>query len=152
MAATSEFTAAQRECRPRNLSRTGRAFRLARCGERKRTIKICTKSAAEAEIAAFEALGARLVALGPALERPLTEREKPPFWAPPRAPADEAKLAQGRTLVTPLLGPSPVEADELLRQSRLTPALLTTILLEPEPAGRSDLNPSNRILLVESKI
>lgn len=91
-------------------------------------------------------------ALGPALERPLAEREKPPFRTPASAPADDAMLAQGRAQVASLLGPSPIEADELLRQSRLTPALLTTILLELELPGRLDRHPGNRISLVESDV
>ncbi len=91
-------------------------------------------------------------ALGPMLGRSLGEREKRPFRVPPSAPADDAKLAHERALVTSLLGPSPVEADELLRQSRLTPALLTTILLELELAGRLDRHPGNRISLVESDV
>ena len=91
-------------------------------------------------------------ALGSALERPLAEREPPPFRVPPGASADDAQLEQGRAQIASLLGPSPVETDELLRQSRLTAALLTTILLELELAGRLDRHPGNRISLVESDV
>jgi len=89
-------------------------------------------------------------ALGPAFERPLGERDKPPFRAPTYAPTDEVALADARPQLTSLLGPSPVEIDELLRQSRLTPALLMTTLLELELAGRLDRHPGNRASIIES--
>jgi DNA processing protein len=43
------------------------------------------------------------------------------------------------------LGPTPVDADELLRQCELTAGALATILLELELAGRLDRHPGNRV-------
>jgi DNA processing protein len=48
------------------------------------------------------------------------------------------------------LGPSPVEVDELIRQSRLTAPVVATILLELELAGRLDRHPGNQVSLVET--
>jgi DNA processing protein len=44
-----------------------------------------------------------------------------------------------------LLGPTPVEVDEIIRLSELTPALVITILLELELAGRIDHHAGNRV-------
>ncbi len=43
------------------------------------------------------------------------------------------------------LGPTPTEIDELIRQTRLTPATVFTILLELELAGRLDRHPGNKV-------
>ncbi len=87
-------------------------------------------------------------ALGPALAAPLEEPDRPDFSDPPPASLSEPDFDAARGIVTGLLGPSPVEIDELLRQSRLTPALLMTILLELDLAGRLDRHPGGRISLV----
>jgi DNA processing protein len=42
----------------------------------------------------------------------------------------------GRATITELLGPVPVSVDEIVRQSKLSPALVQTVLLELELAGR----------------
>ncbi|HJN59881.1 MAG TPA: DNA-protecting protein DprA, partial [Alphaproteobacteria bacterium] len=55
-----------------------------------------------------------------------------------------------RPVVLDLLGPSPVPIDELMRQSRLTPALLLTILLELELAGRLERHAGGQVSLIES--
>jgi DNA processing protein len=45
------------------------------------------------------------------------------------------------------LGPTPVEVDELIRQSGLTPEIVLTILLELELAGRLDRHSGNKVSL-----
>ena len=60
---------------------------------------------------------------------------------------DEDAPADARESVIALLGPSPVPADMLVRQSRLTPAMVATILLELELAGRLERQPGNRVSL-----
>ncbi|MDE0379812.1 MAG: DNA-processing protein DprA, partial [Rhodospirillales bacterium] len=57
---------------------------------------------------------------------------------------DEAP-ADARESVAQLLGPSPMPVDLLVRQSRLTPAMVATILLELELAGRLERHPGNRV-------
>lgn len=50
-----------------------------------------------------------------------------------------------RERLTALLGPTAVGVDELIRLSELTPALVITILLELELAGRLDRHAGNRV-------
>lgn len=52
-------------------------------------------------------------------------------------PPEDASDGDRRT-VEGLLGPVPVAVDELIRQSSLTPAVIQTVLLELELAGRLD--------------
>ena len=66
------------------------------------------------------------------------------------AAVGESELAAARPKALELLGPSPVPIDELLHQSRLTPALLLTILLEVELAGRLERHVGGQISLIES--
>ena len=61
-----------------------------------------------------------------------------------RADADEA----ARRAVADLLGPTPVPVDELIRQSGLAPALVQTVLLELELAGRLERHAGGRVSLV----
>lgn len=53
-----------------------------------------------------------------------------------------------RTAVLEKLGPVPVEVDEVVRQTGLTPAEVLTILLELELAGRVDRQLGNKVSLV----
>ena len=63
------------------------------------------------------------------------------------APEDDESPANARESVVALLGSSPVPVDMLVRQSRLTPAMVATILLELELAGRLERQPGNRVSL-----
>ena len=56
-----------------------------------------------------------------------------------------AELQTGRAMINDLLSPTPVEVDELVRQSHLTPSAVLTILLELELAGRLIRHPGNRV-------
>ncbi len=80
----------------------------------------------------------------------LGDRSGPDFDAPGMAAVGESELATARPTVLELLGPSPVPIDELMRQSRLTPALLLTILLELELAGRLERHAGSQVSLIES--
>ncbi|MBM3506513.1 MAG: DNA-protecting protein DprA [Alphaproteobacteria bacterium] len=64
------------------------------------------------------------------------------------AVTSEAELGAGRARVRELLGPSPLPVDEIIRQSRLTPATVLTILLELELAGRLQRHPGNQVSLL----
>ena len=46
-----------------------------------------------------------------------------------------------------MLGPSPVEVDELIRQTGAAPAAVLTVILELELAGRLARHPGNRVSL-----
>ena len=62
------------------------------------------------------------------------------------APVSEAGDAE-RDALAELLGPTPVPVDELIRQSGLAPALVPTILLELELAGRLERHAGGKVSL-----
>jgi DNA processing protein len=68
---------------------------------------------------------------------------QPPPAADGFAPADEA----GLDLILPLLGRTPVAVDELVRQCQLTAAVVATLILELELAGRVERHPGNLVSL-----
>lgn len=57
----------------------------------------------------------------------------------------EAEADEIRGRIEELLGPAPVEVDELVRQSHASPAAVLTVLLELELAGRLARHPGNRV-------
>ncbi|MGN7998416.1 DNA-processing protein DprA [Sphingomonas sp. 22176] len=65
------------------------------------------------------------------------------FDPPPPEDASDAE----RRRVTELLGPVPVGVDELIRQSGCAPAVVQTVLLELELAGRLDRHAGARVSL-----
>jgi DNA processing protein len=70
-----------------------------------------------------------------------------PRLAPARniaSPASDAGDAE-RKMLAELLGPTPVPVDELIRQSGLAPALVPTILLELELAGRLERHAGGKV-------
>ena len=79
--------------------------------------------------------------------RTLSEPAAPPYSADGDHPG-EAEVARARTQVVDILGPSPLPVDEVIRQCRLTPATVLTILLELEIAGRLQRHPGNRVSLL----
>ena len=74
-------------------------------------------------------------------------RQEWPGAPPSDTPEDDDAPESARETVAALLGPSPVPVDFLVRQSRLTPAMVATILLELELAGRLERQPGNRVSL-----
>ena len=66
------------------------------------------------------------------------------YEAPPPEDAGDAE----RRTVTGLLGPVPVFTDELIRQSGLAPAVVQTVLLELELAGRLERHAGARVSLL----
>lgn len=84
-----------------------------------------------------------LEALSPLGGRPLRQVERD-YRAPgPSADADDA----ARRAILDLLGPTPVQLDELIRQSGLAPAIVHTVLLELELAGRLERHAGGRASL-----
>jgi DNA processing protein len=59
----------------------------------------------------------------------------------------DAEADKIRARITELLGPAPVEVDELVRQSGASVSAVLTILLELELAGRLARHPGNRVSL-----
>ena len=100
--------------------------------------------------------GARLVEsaadiieeMAPLLAVPLAERRRALFAAARSMIPDEADLESARARVLELLSPSPVPVDELVRQCQLSPAIVVTVLLELELAGRLERQPGNQVALL----
>lgn len=63
------------------------------------------------------------------------------------APVSSDVAEQERASVIALLGPAPVPVDEVIRLSGLSPAVVQTVLLELELAGRTDRHSGGRISL-----
>ncbi len=92
-----------------------------------------------------------LEALRGMLRPPMAERGRPGYV--PAAPAvDEADIAAARPDVIEKLGPSPVTVDEIIRQCQLSPAIVATVLLELELAGRLDRHPGNQVSMAEPEV
>ncbi|MDP6872694.1 MAG: DNA-processing protein DprA [Alphaproteobacteria bacterium] len=78
---------------------------------------------------------------------------RPSFWEDPTeqagiyapTPGESHDSDADRQRLTALLGATPVDVDELIRLSELTPAHVITILLELELAGRLDRHAGNRV-------
>ncbi|MGV3635025.1 MAG: DNA-processing protein DprA [Pseudorhodoplanes sp.] len=84
--------------------------------------------------------------LGPILGRiatlPASEPEREPDPSDPEPRADE------RRRIVALLGPTPVDIDELSRQSGSPAAVVRTVLLELEIAGRLERQAGGRVALL----
>ncbi|MEI6985608.1 MAG: DNA-processing protein DprA [Rhodospirillaceae bacterium] len=61
---------------------------------------------------------------------------------------DEAELARAREVIIESLGPSPVPIDELVRGCQFSAAIVHTVLLELELAGRAERRPGNQVNLI----
>jgi DNA processing protein len=87
-----------------------------------------------------------LAVLDPILGRiaPLPASE--PAHDPNESAAEPA--ADERRRIVALLGPTPVEIDELIRQSGARPAVVRTVLLELEIAGRLERQTGGRVALL----
>lgn len=87
-----------------------------------------------------------LQALGPS--HSMLAAEAPSFLpgGPPETPG-EAELDRLRRLITERLSPTPVEVDELVRQTGAAPGGVLTVLLELELAGRLRRYPGGRVAI-----
>lgn len=82
------------------------------------------------------------------LRPPLAEPGDILYPSAPLAPVDTAQLDRDRQLLKEKLGPVPIEIDELIRQSDLTPPNVLTLLLELELAGQLIRHPGNKVSTV----
>ena len=90
-----------------------------------------------------------LNALGGQLSEPRLPAHTRPATTPLTDGNDSGNQADAaRTKVLEGLGPSPVLVDELVRQCQLSPAIVATVLLELELAGRLERQPGNRVTLL----
>ena len=65
--------------------------------------------------------------------------------SPPSRQPSKAELEPARRILIPLLSRTPIEVNELIRQSKLTPPAVITILLELDLADRLDRHPGNKV-------
>ena len=72
-------------------------------------------------------------------------RQPAEAFAAPATPSDVSE--DQRRQVTSMLGGTPVPVDELVRQAGLAPAIVQTVLLELELAGRLDRHAGGRVSL-----
>jgi DNA processing protein len=79
--------------------------------------------------------------LGQPLELPATEPEAAP-------PGPRAVESNERLRIVALLGPTPVTLDDLVRLSGTTPAIVRTVLLELELAGRLERHGGGLVSLI----
>lgn len=90
-----------------------------------------------------------------ALNIPLrTALAEPPESAPesaPQAPPEAGELARAREIIVINLSPSPVPVDEIIRCCQFSPAVVATVLLELELAGRLERHPGNQVSLLASE-
>ena len=63
-------------------------------------------------------------------------------------PLDFDTDASERARIVALLGPSPVSLDDLIRMSGLSPAIVRTVLLELELAGRLERHGGGLVSLI----
>lgn len=88
-----------------------------------------------------------------ALGGQLSDPRRPVFTRPAMAGLTDGSNTENQTdaaraKVLEGLGPSPVQVDELVRQCQLSPAIVATVLLELELAGRLERQPGNRVTLL----
>ncbi len=66
-------------------------------------------------------------------------------YSPGDAGSLEAEADRMRPRIEEALGVTPVEIDELIRQTGASPAVILTVILELELAGRCRRHPGNRV-------
>ena len=83
-------------------------------------------------------------AVEPIMGRPIELRANEPDDEPPAYEPD----ASDRARIVNLLGPSPILLDDLIRMARTSPAIVRTVLLELELAGRLERHGGGLVSLV----
>ncbi len=80
--------------------------------------------------------------------RPATVAAPPPAMPAMSAMPDERELDAAARTIAETLSPAPVTVDEIIRTCQLSPAVVTTVLLEWELAGRLERHPGNKVSLI----
>jgi DNA processing protein len=83
-------------------------------------------------------------AVAPIMERPL----RLPLAEPDGEPIDGDPDSGDRARIIGLLGPSPVSLDDLIRLASTSPAIVRTVLLELELAGKLERHGGGLVSLV----
>jgi len=66
----------------------------------------------------------------------------------PGALPENPALEHARAEIVKLLSPAPTTVDELIRQCQMSPAVVSTVLLELELAGRLERHPGNKVSII----
>jgi DNA processing protein len=86
------------------------------------------------------------------VDRPIERRtdviSRPAIEAPPPSIPDDMGVETARRTIAESLSPTPVTVDEIIRTCQLSPAVVTTVLLEWELAGRLERHPGNKVSLI----
>lgn len=85
---------------------------------------------------------------GSALGKLAEPFQPPPAFAQSAASDDREGTASARAQIIERLSPTPVAVDELIRQCQFSPAMVVTILLELELAGRLERHPGNQVSIL----
>lgn len=91
-----------------------------------------------------------LAALSGALSDPLADPARDTPEPGPEAPPSPEALEAARPQILAGLGVSALEVDEIIRNCQFSPAIVATLLLELELAGRLERHPGNRVSLLPS--
>ena len=79
---------------------------------------------------------------------PLSEREPIEIKTKINPQPSESEVDKARSDVKKLLNTTPVAVDELIRRCQMSPAIVSTILLELELAGQLERHPGNQVSLI----
>ena len=82
---------------------------------------------------------------------PLSEPDNPFLNAPPPDDPDEHELAPLRAHLMELLGPTPIEVDELVRALEAPAHFVSVLLLELDLAGRLAREPGGKVALSQAE-
>lgn len=80
--------------------------------------------------------------------RPFQEDEPVDFTTFPPESTDQESLTAARLEIVECLSPSPVSVDEIIRNCHFSLAVVSTVLLELELAGRLERHPGNQVSLI----
>jgi DNA processing protein len=89
-----------------------------------------------------------LAVLSALAQRPAAYAPQPPALVAAPVPLSDTELDRARLLIIEKLSPTPVEIDALLRVTGLAPAVIATILLELDLAGRLQRHPGQLVSMV----
>jgi predicted Rossmann fold nucleotide-binding protein DprA/Smf involved in DNA uptake len=145
--------------RPRRAAALERLPDLARRGGADRPGRIYSAEDARAELAASRQFGVSLLAPGEAGYPPrlamledapplLGVRSAPDVLMRPMIAMDVEPEASDRARITSLLGPTPLLLDDLIRMAGTSPAIVRTVLLELELAGRLERHGGGLVSLI----
>lgn len=90
-----------------------------------------------------------VAAVGPMAGAVPSPPEAVDIAAGPPAEAADTEASAARDAIVGALGPEPVTVDEVVRSCQFSPAVVATVLLELELAGRVERQPGNRVSLIE---